>query len=460
MTHPTPAPTADAVRVPQGVLGQLSSRFLGGHDVRLLGGGDELFPAMEQAFAAARQEVWLATYIFCDDPAGRRMADALIATAARGVAVHVVVDGFGTSGRIAVLRHWFAGSAVRLEVFRPLERWWAWLQPGQLRRMHQKLCAVDGQVAFVGGINVIDDRFDIQHGWSEAPRLDFALALEGPVAADVQHLTQALWTRAAVARRGWRHEAALLARSAEPVQRTLELVREMRTRPPSPGHRARRALGWLRAVVVGPPNGERRADALRALARLPPVRAALVVRDNLTQRRAIERAYIEAISRARSHIDIACSYFYPGRLFRRALRRAAQRDVRVRLLMQGRIDYRIAALAARVLYDEMLACGVRIHEYTPAFLHAKVAVVDGHWVTVGSSNIDPLSLLLNMEANVVVLDPDVAADLQMRLDAAFAASAEVTAPPLPRGLRGWASRGAVAWIANLYLRVAGITGRY
>ena len=145
------------MRLPQGVLGRLSSRFHGGHAVRLLGGGDELFPAMERAFAAARQEVWPATSIFCDDPAGRRMADALIATAARGVAVHVVVDGFGTSGRVAVLRHWFAGSAVRLEVFRPLDRWWSWLQPGQLRRMHQKLCAVDGQVAFVGGINVIDD---------------------------------------------------------------------------------------------------------------------------------------------------------------------------------------------------------------------------------------------------------------------------------------------------------------
>ena len=204
---PTPFPDTDlsdggaSVRLRQGALGRLSSRFQGGHRVRLLSGGDELFPAMEQALAAARTEVWLATYIFCDDPAGRRMADALVATAARGVQVSVVVDGFGSNGRIAVLRHWFAGSGVRLEVFRPLERWWAWLQPGQLRRMHQKLFAVDGAQAFVGGINVIDDRFDIQHGWSEAPRLDFAIGVEGPVAQEVQHLTQALWTRAAVARR-------------------------------------------------------------------------------------------------------------------------------------------------------------------------------------------------------------------------------------------------------------------
>ncbi len=454
-----PAGPGPSVRLRQGALGRLSSRFQGGHRVRLLRGGDELFPAMEQALAAARREVWLATYIFCDDPAGRRMADALVATAARGVQVSVVVDGFGSNGRIAVLQCWFAGSGVRLEVFRPFERWWAWLQPGQLRRMHQKLFAVDGAQAFVGGINVIDDRFDIQHGWSEAPRLDFAIGVEGPVAQDVQHLTQALWTRAAVARRGWREEALLLARSAEPVQSTLQLVRDLRTRPPADDGRVRRALGWLRDAAIGP-RGAGRAEALRALAALPPVRAALVVRDNFTQRRAIERAYVEAIAGARTRIDIACSYFYPGRLFRRALRRAAARGVRVRLLMQGRIDYRIAGLAARVLYDELLASGIAIHEYTPAFLHAKVAVVDDHWVTVGSSNIDPLSLLQNLEANVVVLDPGVAADLQARLDAAFDASAQVTSPRLRPGLRGWLSRGLVAGMAHLYLRLAGIAGRY
>jgi len=462
---PPPPPGTDApdggasVRLRQGALGRLSSRFHGGHRVRLLSGGDELFPAMEQALAAARTEVWLATYIFCDDPAGRRMADALVATAARGVQVSVVVDGFGSNGRIAVLRHWFAGSGVRLEVFRPLDRWWAWLQPGQLRRMHHKLFAVDGAQAFVGGINVIDDRFDIQHGWSEAPRLDFAIGVEGPVALEVQHLAQALWTRAAVARRGWREEALLLARSAEPVQRTLELVRELRTRPPADGGRVRRTLGWLRDTVVGP-HGAGRAQALRALAALAPVRAALVVRDNFTQRRAIERAYVEAIVNARERVDIACSYFYPGRLFRRALRRAAARGVRVRLLMQGRVDYRIAGLAARVLYEELRGSGIAIHEYTPAFLHAKVAVVDGHWVTVGSSNIDPLSLLLNLEANVVVIDPEVAAGLLARLDAAFAAATEVTRPVLHPGLRGWAARGLVAWVANVYLRLAGIAGRY
>jgi len=99
-----------------------------------------------------------------------------------------------------------------------------------------------------------------------------------------------------------------------------------------------------------------------------------------------------------------CPYFYPGRLFRRTLRGATRRGVQVRLLLQGKLDYRIAGLAAQVLYDELLAHGVRIYEYTPAFLHAKVALADDDWATVGSSNIDPLSLLLNLEANVVVRD--------------------------------------------------------
>ncbi len=139
---------------------------------------------------------------------------------------------------------------------------------------------------------------------------------------------------------------------------------------------------------------------------------------------------------------------------------AARRGVRVRLLLQGKIDYRIAALAARVLYDQMRFAGVRIYEYTPAFLHAKVAVVDDDWATVGSSNIDPLSLLLNLEANVVVRDPDFAQALAERFDAAFAVSREVTGTPARRGWRGWAQRALVAWVAAVYLRVAGITGRY
>jgi cardiolipin synthase len=191
-----------------------------------------------------------------------------------------------------------------------------------------------------------------------------------------------------------------------------------------------------------------------------PMLAAFLVRDNVRQRRTIERSYVEAIRHARAQVDLAVPYFYPGRSFRRALLTAARRGVRVRLLLQGKVDYRIAAMAAQALYDEMREAGVQIFEYTPAYLHAKVAVVDGFWATVGSSNIDPLSLLLNLEANVVVRDSGFAAALSSRLDAVFAVSTEVSGAPQRSGWRRWLHRGIVAWMATIYLRVAGVTGRY
>jgi len=191
-----------------------------------------------------------------------------------------------------------------------------------------------------------------------------------------------------------------------------------------------------------------------------PMRAAFLVRDNLRQRRAIERSYIEALSTARERIDLMSPYFYPGRLFRRMLRDAAKRGVRVRLLLQGKLDYRFAGLAASVLYDELLSRGVRIFEYVPAFLHAKVALADDDWATVGSSNIDPLSLLLNLEANVVVRDAAFSAALSAAFEEAVKVSREVTAPPVAPGWMAALRRGFVAWAATWYLRLAGITGKY
>jgi cardiolipin synthase len=407
------------------------ARLVGGNRVQLLQGGDELFPAMAEAMAQARSEVWLATYIFHDDPAGRAVADALLAAARRGVAVRVVVDGFGTLGTLARLRRWLDEPGVQLEVFRPMDRWWSWLMPGQLRRLHHKLCVVDREVAFVGGINIIDDRNDINHGWSELPRLDFAVAVRGPLVQVVRNTARAMWLRAHLGHQ-WRDEVRALAGSRRPVKEALRLIRRLRGRDPP-------------ALSVDAPQ---------------PVAAAFVVRDNVRQRRAIERAYVEAIRAAQRRVDIAVPYFYPGRAFRRSLRQAARRGVQVRLLLQGKLDYRIAGLAARVLYDELRARGVYIYEYTPAFLHAKVAVVDDDWATVGSSNIDPLSLLLNLEANVVVQDRAFACTLGQRFQAAVEASSEAVDAPLLPGWRGWVQRGFVAWAAALYLRVAGITGRY
>jgi cardiolipin synthase len=417
--------------VVQGWTPMPAPRFVGGNEVELLPGGDTLFPHMCRSIEQARSEIWLTTYIFHDDPSATSVAEALKAAAARGVQVRVVIDGFGSISSMSKVRAMFADSAVQLEVFRPLDRWYSWLQPGSLRRLHAKLCVCDAENAYVGGINLVDDRLDINHGWTEAPRLDFAVALRGPLALSVHATARAMWARAHL-RRDWREEARGVVRSAKPVRKALDL------------------LGQLRSGGKSSTQHDLQS----------PIRAAFIVRDNLRQRRAIERSYIEAISGAQRRVDIAVPYFYPGHGFRSALLRAARRGVQVRLLLQGKIDYRIAAMAARVLYEEMRSTGIRIYEYTPAFLHAKVAVVDDDWATVGSSNIDPLSLLLNLEANLVVRDAGFAQALADRFEQAFAVSTEVTTAPARSGLRGWFQRVLVAGAANIYMRLAGITNRY
>ena len=222
----------------------------------------------------------------------------------------------------------------------------------RLRRLHRKLCHVDGRVAFVGGINVIDDMNTPGH---KPPRVDFAVRVRGP-AARVDR-----------------------ADDAAPV-----------------------GAGRARAV---------RAQRRAAVSRHPPVQrvgtqtAKFVIRDNLRYRRDIERAYLAAIRTAKREILIANAYFFPGVRFRRALIAAAARGVEVTLLLQARVEYRLLHYASRALYGQLLASGVAIEEYHRSFLHAKVAVIDDRWATVGSSNIDPYSLLMAREANVFVRDP-------------------------------------------------------
>jgi cardiolipin synthase len=416
---------------------QALPEYSGGNELRLLKGGDELFPAQIEAIAAARHEVWIASYIFHNDRAGAATVAALRAAAARGVRVRVVVDGFGSKASLPWLSEALAGSGVALAVFRPIDRWWRWLQPGQLRRLHQKLCVVDGERAFVGGINIIDDRMDLHHGQTEQPRLDFAVALCGPAVQPVAQAVRAVWTRAWLGR-DFGEELLALVRSPEPVRRLRRLARRLRM-----------------------PRGRRHRDAGAGWQALEPVCAAFVLRDNLRQRRTIERAYIDAIRAARERVDLISPYFYPGQSFRRALRDAARRGVQVRLLLQGKLDYRIAGMAAQALYAELLGHGVQIYEYTPAFLHAKVAVVDEAWATVGSSNIDPLSLLLNLEANVLVRDAGFARAVAAEFESAAAVSRRVDLRQWGgAGLRGVLVRALVAWSAYVYLRVAGATGRY
>jgi cardiolipin synthase A/B len=409
--------------------------FSGENRVALLRGGDELFPAMCRAFAQARHEIWLASYILHGDASVMKVVEALEAAARRGVRVRVVLDGFGSGRALEQLSGRLTDAGVALGVFRPLSRWTHWLQPSQLRRMHMKVCVVDGEAGFIGGINLIDDRFDLNHGATALPRLDFAVSVQGRVVAPMEQAVRAVWLRASFGQ-DWREELRELLRGPNRLAQMQALLGQLRL------------SGWRHPAELS----------------MRPVRVAFVVRDNLRQRRTIERAYTEAIRSARRRIWLVTPYFYPGGEFRRALVDAARRGVEVRLLLQGKVDYRLAALAARVLYEGLLRQGVRVHEYTPAFLHAKVALIDDDWATVGSSNIDPLSLLLNLEANLIVDDAIFNARLSAELELAFAASRQVD-PASELTLR-WSDRwgrrlghALVTWLARVYLRIGG-AGRH
>lgn len=412
--------------------------FTGGNQVQLLRCGEALFPALCKHIDEARHQVWMAMYIVSPLGQSGLVLQALMRAARRGVAVHLVVDGLGSRDAPEALWQDLRQAGVRLATYRPVRRLLALLDSAQWRRMHLKLCVVDGRQGFVGGINLIDDRYDLAHGWSARARLDYALQVQGPVVTPTLHVVRALWTRAEFGR-DWRDDLAQWTRDPQRLRRLRQLLQHTRLRL-TPQEQGRMA---------------------RAMAQQDPMRSAFVMRDNLRQRRTIERAALQAMVQARHSIDIVTPYFYPHRAVRLALRQAAARGVQVRLLLQGKLDYQIAGIAARVLYHELQRDGVRIFEYQPAFLHAKVLCVDGAWATVGSSNLDPLSLVLNLEANLIVRDRGFVQALHNELALDFSHSREV--PPPQEDHPGWRARlrrMVVAWLAKAYLRLAGATGRY
>lgn len=331
-----------------------------GHTLTLLKNGTEFFPALCAAIDSAQLTVALETYIFADDETGRTVAMALQRAALRGVIVRLLLDGFGSAElspkRIDELR--IAG--VEVQWFRR-EPAFLSFRRSRLRRMHRKIAVIDSEIAFIGGINILDDipadaAFDI-------PRFDYAVKMEGMLVAKVNDAVRHLW--------------GVVSRVTQ----------------------GRRVLRFLRYI-----SGTRKRGATRHLA--------FVVRDSIRHRRDIERAYLQAIGNAQQEIILANAYFLPGRSFRKALKLAAARGVRVVMLLQGRVEYWLQHHATRELYGELLAAGIEIYEYQASFLHAKVAVIDSTWATVGSSNIDPFSLFLAKEANLVVRDSGFAEQLR------------------------------------------------
>jgi cardiolipin synthase A/B len=333
----------------------VSTRWRSGNRARLLENGEEYFPAVFKAIRAARHEVIVETFIVFEDKVGLELHAALIEAARRGAQVDVLVDGFGSCDLTPAFKASLAEAGVRLRSFDPAPRILG-IRANVLRRMHRKLIVVDGAVAFAGGINFSADHLS---DFGPEAKQDYAVELEGPIVEDIH-----------------RYVAAAIR--------------------PHRDHDAHMSVPLPPPVAGG-------AEAM------------LVVRDNDRHRDDIEREYRAAIRIARRQVIIANAYFFPGYRLLRQLRLAARRGVDVHLILQGQPDMPIVKTAAELLYEHLQRDGVQVHEYCKRPLHGKVAVVDGYWSTVGSSNLDPLSLALNLEANVILRDRAFAECLRTRL---------------------------------------------
>jgi cardiolipin synthase len=379
----------------------MAAEFLPGNQLSLLNSGSEYFPALLAALDGATSEIFLESYIFADDNIGHAVVDALCRAAQRGVQVNVTVDGFGGRNFSTDFLPRLNAAGVRAMLFRP-EIGRFHMRRHRLRRLHRKLVVVDARIAFVGGINIVDDN-NAQEDM--CPRYDYAVRAEGPVVRQAHQAARRLWD-------------------------TMTWVNFKR--------RFRRPLD---SPTDNPASGTQSA--------------AFLIRDNIRHRNDILNAYIAAISEAQNEILIANAYFLPGVRFGRALQMAARRGVQITVMLQGKTDHPLLRFATQALYVAVLKSNIRIFEYEKSFMHAKVAVIDGEWATVGSSNIDPFSLLLAKEANLVVRDAQFASQLrQSLLDAMLDGAQEVVSESFARQhfhsrLLRWLSYGVVRLLVGL-----------
>jgi len=380
------------------------TNFIGGNHLKLLRNGAEYFPALEVAIQNAQHEIYLETYIYQEDLIGRRIGNALKKAAHRGVKVYLLLDGFGSQDFSATFLQGFQLAGVNVMFYRQKISPWTF-KKNRLRRLHRKVVVIDGKVGFVGGINIIDDNNVPEEA---TPRVDYAVEIRGALLAPLLLSVQKLWKH----------------------------------------------LVWLQLRQVP-------QQYAQAQTKLDPkykeVKAALALRDNVLHRRDIEEAYLEAIANAKEEIIIANSYFVPGWRFRKALMDAADRGVSVKLLLQGRIEYMVM-LATQAFYSTFLEHGIEIYEYRKSFMHSKVAVIDRTWATVGSSNIDPFSLLLAREANVVVQDHFFAEELRASIMQSLQDGATEISPQA--WVRGNLRHRIFSWVVYGILRIVlGVIGR-
>ena len=351
-----------------------------GNRLELLENGEGFFPRVFEAIDAARSEILLETFILFDDEVGRALQQRLVAAARRGVQVDLTVDGWGSSELSEAFAAELTEAGVRVHVFDPHPRRLG-LRLHLFRRMHRKILVIDGELAYIGGIN-----FSVEHLRQHGAKAlqDYAVEVRGPVVGDLHRFA--------------------LAQVSRPMLRS----------------EARTAEGAARVLFA--------------------------TRDNARCRSDIETHYRAAIRAATQRVTIANAYFFPSHRLLSELRRAARRGVQVRLILQGEPDERIAMLGARALYRHLIRAGVQVFEYGLRPFHGKVALVDDDWATVGSSNLDPLSLSLNLEANVFVRDRAFNACLSARLDALRDAHCRrITLDALPHGTLWQALTGPIAF---------------
>lgn len=327
--------------------------MVAGHSVELLVDGERAYASMLTAIASARRTILMDSYIFNDDAIGRRFADALRERAREGIAVYLIVDGVGTINVPGSFFDEMRSDGVSVLEYRPVAFWRkGW---GILRRDHRKLLVVDGRVGFAGGLNVGDEwvpEDEGGQGWH-----DIHVRVLGPAVRDLSLLAMATWrTQAGVEL----DQRAFLPEAEEAGETLVNII----------GSRER------------------------------------------TKRKSIMHAYLHAIKNARDYIYIANAYFIPGAGFRRALANAVKRGVDVRVMLPANGDIFPAKMASQALYSRLMRRGIKLFLWQGAVLHAKTAVIDDHWVTVGSYNIDRRSWAMNLEVNVNILDDGFAAGMK------------------------------------------------
>jgi cardiolipin synthase len=318
----------------------------GNNSVEIHTDGDSFFRAISEAIISARKSINMETYTFASDETGWEIAGLLSEKAREGLEVNLIFDSLGSIGSSRTIFSSMARAGVEIVEYNPVRPWKNIFMQGH--RDHRKILVVDGSIAFIGGNNIGNDYSGGKYrgrNWR-----DTHLKIQGPAVRDIQYIFLENW---------YRNAGAMMN-----INNHID-----------DGH----IRGGITMMILG----------------------------SMARRRShkpIIQSYLTAIGRARKSIYITNAYFIPSGKLLRAVTHAARRGVDVRIMMPKNSDVKIAQYASRYLYRRYMKCGMRLYEYRPTMLHAKTAVIDGVWSTVGSSNLDRFTLVRNLEINAVITD--------------------------------------------------------